>query len=110
MLKWFTFGRTELAPCRPRILQVAACALLAWAWFRSDSPPPAAPVPLIPTGTAATGAADSPPVQRPAPQQAAFVNPAAIGASTIEVILSHNDTLDRIFRRLKLDLADLASL
>src|SRR5689334_11317740 len=109
MLKWFTFGRTELAPCRPRILQVAACALLAWAWFRSDSPPPAAPVPLIPTGAIPTGAAASP-VRAPAPQQAAFVNPAAIGASTIEVIVSHNDTLDRIFRRLKLDLADLASL
>ena len=34
----------------------------------------------------------------------------ALGASTIEVIVSRNDTLDRIFRRLKLDLADLASL
>ena len=33
-----------------------------------------------------------------------------LGAPTIEVIVSHNDTLDRIFRRLKLDLADLASL
>ncbi len=30
MLKWFKFGRTTLASCRPRILQVAACALLAW--------------------------------------------------------------------------------
>ena len=36
--------------------------------------------------------------------------PAVLGAQTIEVIVSHNDTLDRIFRRLKLDLADLASL
>jgi murein DD-endopeptidase MepM/ murein hydrolase activator NlpD len=36
--------------------------------------------------------------------------PAVLGASTVEVIVSHNDTLDRIFRRLKLDLADLASL
>ena len=35
---------------------------------------------------------------------------AALGAATIEVIVSRNDTLDRIFRRLKLDLADLASL
>jgi len=33
-----------------------------------------------------------------------------LGASTIEVIVSRNDTLDRIFRRLKLDLSDLASV
>src|SRR3954469_15213550 len=110
MLKWFKFGRTELAPCRPRILQVAACALLAWSWFRTDTAPPALTPPhLIPTGTAA--AATSPTQEQDvAPQQAAFVSPMAIGASTIEVIVSHNDTLDRIFRRLKLDLADLASL
>ena len=108
MLKWFKFGRTELAPCRPRILQVAACALLAWSWFRPDSAPPAlAPPPRISTGSTAASAQ---PGQDVAPQQAAFVSPMAIGASTIEVVVSHNDTLDRIFRRLKLDLADLASL
>ena len=33
-----------------------------------------------------------------------------LGAQSIEVTVIHNDTLDRIFRRLKLDLADLASL
>jgi murein DD-endopeptidase MepM/ murein hydrolase activator NlpD len=111
MLKWFKFGRSELAPCRPRVVQVAACAVLAWAWFRSDSPPPVAPPPLIAADTgkpvSAAGTRSQPDV---APQQAAFVSPLAIGASTIEVIVSHNDTLDRIFRRLKLDLADLASL
>ena len=108
MLKWFKFARTELAPCRPRILQVAACALLAWSWFRPDSSPPAlAPPQQIPTGSTVASAQ---PRQDVAPQQAAFVSPMAIGASTIEVVVSHNDTLDRIFRRLKLDLADLASL
>ena len=111
MLKWFKFGRAELAPCRPRILQVAACALLAWSWFRTDSqPPPAAPSPLISATAAGATAGTQPPAQDVAPQQAAFVSPIAIGASTIEVIVSHNDTLDHIFRRLKLDLADLASL
>lgn len=35
---------------------------------------------------------------------------AALGVATIEVIVSRNDTLDRIFRRLKLDLADLATM
>ena len=111
MLKWFKFRRTELAPCRPRILQVAACALLAWTWFRADTTPPtAAPSPFIPAGAAAVTPASARPPKDIAPQQAAFVSPVAIGASTIEVIVSHNDTLDRIFRRLKLDLSDLASL
>ena len=113
MPKWFKFGRSELASCRPRILQVAACAVCAWAWFRSEPPSPVAPPPLIaadtglPVTAEANGARSQPNV---APQQAAFVSPLAIGASTIEVVVSHNDTLDRIFRRLKLDLADLASL
>ena len=35
---------------------------------------------------------------------------AAFGASTIDVIVKSNDTLDGIFRRFKLDLADLASV
>ena len=35
---------------------------------------------------------------------------AALALSTIDVIVSRNDTLDRIFRRLKLNLSDLASL
>ena len=109
MLKWFKFGRTELAPCRPRFLQVAACALLAWTWFRTDSPPPVpSPSPLIARDPGAATPGPQPTAE--GPQQAAFVSPIAIGASTIEVIVSHNDTLDRIFRRLKLDLSDLASL
>src|SRR4051794_32967907 len=114
MPKWFKFGRSELAPSRPRVLQVAACAVLAWTWFRTDPPQPLTPSPLIAADTglpigAATGA-DTRSQPDVAPQQAAFVSPIAIGASTIEVVVSRNDTLDRIFRRLKLDLADLASL
>jgi murein DD-endopeptidase MepM/ murein hydrolase activator NlpD len=35
---------------------------------------------------------------------------AELALSTIDVIVSRNDTLDRIFRRLKLNLSDLASL
>jgi murein DD-endopeptidase MepM/ murein hydrolase activator NlpD len=44
------------------------------------------------------------------PQEASLGMPNVLGAQTIEVIVSHNDTLDRIFRRLKLDMSDLASL
>lgn len=35
---------------------------------------------------------------------------AAFGFDTIEVVVGRNDTLDRIFRRLKLDLTDLATI
>jgi murein DD-endopeptidase MepM/ murein hydrolase activator NlpD len=50
-----------------------------------------------------------PAVPAPAPPVVA-VQSAFLGARTIEVIVQANDTLDGIFRRLKLDLADLASL
>ena len=41
---------------------------------------------------------------------AAGFNGAQLALSSIDVIVSRNDTLDRIFRRLKLNVADLASL
>jgi murein DD-endopeptidase MepM/ murein hydrolase activator NlpD len=37
-------------------------------------------------------------------------NDASIGFSTIEVVVSRNDTMDRLFRRFELNLGDLASL
>lgn len=40
----------------------------------------------------------------PAPQEA------SLGFSTIEVVVMRNDSMDRLFRRLELNLADLASL
>jgi murein DD-endopeptidase MepM/ murein hydrolase activator NlpD len=46
----------------------------------------------------------------PPPLAQRTVQSAAFGASAIDVIVKSNDTLDAIFRRLKLDLADLASL
>jgi murein DD-endopeptidase MepM/ murein hydrolase activator NlpD len=57
-----------------------------------------ASAPAAPSGSAAGEAA------RPRPASAAF------GADAIDIIVKSNDTLDGIFRRLKLDLADLASL
>jgi len=50
---------------------------------------------------------DSPPaadVEATAPQEA------SVGFSTIEVVVSRNDTMDRLFRRFELNLGDLASL
>lgn len=48
--------------------------------------------------------------EAPAPQPAAAPREASLGFSTIEVVVSRNDTMDRLFRRLELNLADLASL
>jgi murein DD-endopeptidase MepM/ murein hydrolase activator NlpD len=62
-----------------------------------------------PAGTALTasaaGAAASPSLA-----SAPALEGAQLALSTIDVIVARNDTLDRIFRRLKLNLADLASL
>jgi murein DD-endopeptidase MepM/ murein hydrolase activator NlpD len=112
MLKWFKFGRFGLAPSRLRILQVAATGgVLAWACFHGGD---AVTNPAVPAPSGANSAAPAtqaaPLVPEIEPQQAGFANPVALGASTIEVVVSRNDTLDRIFRRLKLNLADLASL
>ena len=63
-----------------------------------------------PPSAAATPAADviSPPDPAVAPAPA--VQAATLGPTTVEVIVARNDTLDRIFRRLQINLADLASL
>jgi murein DD-endopeptidase MepM/ murein hydrolase activator NlpD len=83
-------------------LQLAVCAVLAWVWFRSGSDP-TPPPPPVPLAAAPAPVAPAAPVASQ-PQAASFAG------ATIEVIVSRNDTLDRIFRRLKLDLSDLASL
>lgn len=98
-------GIPGLAPRRARWLQALACAVLAWAWYRAE--PPSSPVatPAAPAGAQrATGEPVGAPATVPAPV------PAPVSFSTVEVIVGRNDTLDRIFRRLELDLADLASL
>jgi murein DD-endopeptidase MepM/ murein hydrolase activator NlpD len=116
MRKWFKFGRSEAAPWGPRILQAGACGLLVWGFYHYVTPDQS-PVPGLSRGlpTTAQGVPEQVPARPattpdPEPTHAGFPNPVALGASTIEVIVSRNDTLDRIFRRLKLDLADLASL
>src|SRR5580704_15246591 len=72
-------------------LQAGACAIVGWSLVHgalSVAPSSAAAAPA-PSGVAPSGAA---------------------ALSTIDVIVARNDTLDRIFRRLRLNLADLATL
>jgi murein DD-endopeptidase MepM/ murein hydrolase activator NlpD len=97
-----------LAPCRSRWVQIAACAVLAYSWFRGEPQLTPPLEPLLPATSAGEHAPAGEPVAPPA--AAAPAQDASFGASTIDVIVSRNDTLDRIFRRLKLNLADLASL
>lgn len=110
----FRSGIPGLTTARARWLQLAACAVIAWAWFRGEpeAPPPAASAETTVAAAVAEGddpapAAAHAPAEVPEPPEA---QTAALGLSTIEVIVSQNDTLERIFRRLQINLTDLASL
>jgi murein DD-endopeptidase MepM/ murein hydrolase activator NlpD len=102
-------------------LQSGACAVVAWSVLHGGTTvaPPAGTA-AANGSAAATGASASPqgPAAAATPPPASPMQLAAapglaeaqLALSTIDVIVTRNDTLDRIFRRLKLNLADLASL
>ena len=94
---------------------IGGCALLAWLLLiRTPSElrqPPAASAPLGLTNSTAPGtptATGSKLATAPAASARTAVAKAAL--SSFKIIVHPNDTLDAIFRRLKLNLADLASL
>jgi len=94
-------------------LKAGACAVVGWSVVHGaltmDLPPPSAAAPA-PAEAAPAGA---PAAAAPAPaplKMAAIPSLGGAALSSIDVIVARNDTLDRIFRRLKLSLADLASL
>src|SRR5579863_4582824 len=92
-------------------LQTAACAVVAWSLMHGglDSTPSAATA--NPGGPASPGVpAATAPAAAPTATLAAVPSLGTAALSTIDVIVARNDTLDHIFRRLKLNLADLASL
>lgn len=109
-----------LAPFKLRWLLIAACALGAWSLMHAGHEAPSAPHPRAPdvakqasaAGVAAPGSVSGGPASAPATAAAQKkpVESALFGLSTSNVIVNHNDTLDGIFRRLKLRLSDLASL
>src|SRR6266480_2004159 len=107
------------------LLQSGACAVVAWSVLHGGiTIPPAdrtdgtagAMTPAGPMAAAASGtgtpvrAAGASPYSSPQLAAAPGLAEARLALSTIDVIVTRNDTLDRIFRRLKLNLADLASL
>jgi murein DD-endopeptidase MepM/ murein hydrolase activator NlpD len=122
----FNFKNGLRMPSAMFWVQLAACAVVAWSLFNgglsgseagpTDHATPAESTALTPDaapGTATPAAGPAGPAGtvpgRPA-AVAAAVSPLGAALTTIDVIVTRNDTLDRIFRRLKLDLADLASL
>ena len=108
-----------LAPFKWRWVLIAGCAAAAWINLRHHSPETAGtasiPVPKVTVATtsapltATTGGSGGTSVMMSG-AAAKPVSSAAFGLSTINVIVHPNDTLDAIFRRLKLSLSDLASL
>ncbi len=93
--RWIALGGVALA--------VSALAFLGFP-VRHTTTPAAAP-------TTAAAVQPRPAIVAQAVTMApAKTQSAAFGAEAIDVIVRSNDTLDGIFRRLKLDLADLASL
>ena len=88
---------------------VAAAALILGYGSHHASPPAARSVATLP--------ANAPDSRAPAPLSATAVHspPPVIAqqasvASTIEVVVGRNDTLDAIFRRMAIDIADLAAI
>lgn len=97
-MRWnLTRRTTGIGPCRTRWLQLACCAVLAWAWWRA-TPAIYVPPALPPAANAPVAAAIVPAV------------PAALDLTHLSVVVQARDTLDGIFRRLKIDIADLASM
>jgi murein DD-endopeptidase MepM/ murein hydrolase activator NlpD len=116
----FSFDRKRLAllnrPSAALCLQAAACAVVGWTLWHgglaSNEPPSSSNTqPGSPTDAAASATEGSAPiVQQVSLAGASPLAPAQLALSTIDVTVTRNDTLDRIFRRLKLSLADLAFL
>ena len=87
----------------------ASAALVLWHAARDKPASPVdAPVALVYPESKAPGAAPGP---SPPPQASTRIASQQAGvASTIEVIVARNDTMDRIFRRMALDQSDLAAI
>lgn len=121
-----TLQKLGLKPFKYRWVLIAACATFAWLSLRNTSEtaqsPSSAASPTAITSQAPAAQVSSHPgplgvpsaEPQPGAPSVAGVRPllgaSSFGTSTINVIVHHNDTLDGIFRRLKLSLTDLASL
>jgi murein DD-endopeptidase MepM/ murein hydrolase activator NlpD len=92
-------------------LQLACCAVVIWSLTHGGVSLAPDVASAAPTALPAPPPVPAAPAAQPAPADsaAAAVQPEGAISST-DVTVRRNDTLDAIFRRLKLDLADLATL
>jgi len=87
----------------------ASAALILWHAARDRPQPPASsPAPLVYPVSAAAGGTSA--AAAPALVTAPLMTQHAGVASTIEVIVGRNDTMDAIFKRMSLDKSDLAAI
>jgi murein DD-endopeptidase MepM/ murein hydrolase activator NlpD len=100
------FGLPKTSPrFKALLIRLTGCAIIAcgalilWPLSRHDAPEAAPPAPVVSTPVAAAAALALPIVA----QQASV-------ASIIDVVVGRNDTLDGIFRRMALNLTDLAAI
>jgi murein DD-endopeptidase MepM/ murein hydrolase activator NlpD len=101
-------------------LQLGACAIVGWTLLHGGtsprpsgepgSAPEVSPAPATTAESAATAGTAAPATSTDGNASALPSAQLAGTVSTTDVTVTRNDTLDRIFRRLKLNLADLASL
>jgi murein DD-endopeptidase MepM/ murein hydrolase activator NlpD len=107
-------------------LQAGACAIVGWSlWHGGVSIAPSGRPATSPEGNrarsdtpggetsgpdSAPGAARATAASSPQLAGAPSLEEAQLALAKIDVIVTRNDTLDRIFRRLKLNLSDLATL
>jgi murein DD-endopeptidase MepM/ murein hydrolase activator NlpD len=94
-----------------RVAPYAAAAGAALIWWHAAGDMPAAvgdgPAPLV---LSKASTAEKAPPAPTAPLRAPLVVQQAGVASTVQIIVARNDTLDAIFRRMALDIADLAAI
>ncbi len=103
---------------KPALAKLATGLAATWilAACSHESRPAAPPAPVSPPATAAASGAPGQPnaagtPAATAPNSAAPPGPPPkVDAATIDIIVGRNDTLDRIFRKLNLNLTDLANL
>jgi murein DD-endopeptidase MepM/ murein hydrolase activator NlpD len=106
------FGLPKTSPrIKALLIRLAGCAVIAcaalilWPLSRQDSPETVNPVPRPTLPVPETASAPAPAIA-PAPTP----NAAQPTSTSIDLIVGRNDTLDAIFRRQTLDMADLASI
>lgn len=93
-----------------RMVQLMCCMLIAWTGIGNKGAERESPVARVALDVMQPTMQPPPETSATTLQATLAAQQAQLGWSSIEVIVRRNDTLDQIFRRLELSLADLADL